>query len=518
MLAMAWNACQNGNQKTPGDKQIISMRKTELQDKIKGGWAGQVIGCTYGGPTEFKFQGTMIQDYQVIPWPEGYIKSWYENAPGLYDDVYMDLTFVDVFDRLGLDAPVDSFAIAYATAGYTLWHANQSGRYNILNGIMPPASGHWHNNPHADCIDFQIEADFAGLMAPGMPNAAAEVCDRIGHIMNYGDGWYGGVYVAAMYSLAFVSDDLEYIVTEALKSVPAQSQFYRCISDVITAYRNNPDDWKQAWFAVEKTWTQDVGCPEGVFHPFNIDAKVNAAYIVIGLLYGRGDFGKTLDISTRCGQDSDCNPASAGGILGTVIGYDNIPDLWKKNLSEVEAMDFKYTTISLNDVYSMGYEQAIQMIARNSGKVQDTLVEIVFQVPVPVKFEESFTGLVPVERRSGWNGTALKDTFSLSFDGKGIVVNGHCTNEWDKSTDYVFLIQVELDGQKDTLEMPYDYAKRRNEIYWNYGLESGHHTVQLKLLNPSPMADVLVRDIIIYNDKPARSVFDSEEGSDEVTK
>ena len=63
--------------------------------------------------------------------------------------------------------------------------------------------GSWKNNPHADCIDYQIESDFAGLMSPGMPNTASEISDKIGHIMNYGDGWYGGVYVGAMYSLAF---------------------------------------------------------------------------------------------------------------------------------------------------------------------------------------------------------------------------------------------------------------------------------------------------------------------------
>ena len=86
----------------------VTLTKERLLDKIKGGWAGQTIGCTYGGPTEFKFNGTMIQEYTPIPWPEHYIKWWYENTPGLYDDVYMDLTFVEVFDRLGIDAPVDS--------------------------------------------------------------------------------------------------------------------------------------------------------------------------------------------------------------------------------------------------------------------------------------------------------------------------------------------------------------------------------------------------------------------------
>ena len=307
-------------------------------DKIKGGWAGQTIGCTYGGPTEFKYNGTMIQEYVPIVWPDGYIKWWYENVPGLYDDVYMDLTFVDVFDRLGLDAPVDSFAMAFATAGYTLWHANQSARYNILQGIMPPASGHWLNNPHADDLDYQIEADYAGLMSPGMPNTASEISDKIGHIMNYGDGWYGGVYVGAMYSLSFISDDIEFIVTEALKTIPEQSTYYKCMSDVIRWHKEYPDDWKRTWFECEKKWSSDIGCPDGVFVPFNIDAVINSAYILIGLLYGEGDFYKTLDISTRCGQDSDCNPASAGGILGTILGYSRIPDYWMKNLREVENM------------------------------------------------------------------------------------------------------------------------------------------------------------------------------------
>jgi hypothetical protein len=92
----------------------------------------------------------------------------------------MDLTFVEVFEKEGLDAPVASHAKAYANAGYMLWHANQAGRYNILNGIMPPESGHWRNNPHADCIDYQIESDFAGLMSPGMPNAASQISTRSG--------------------------------------------------------------------------------------------------------------------------------------------------------------------------------------------------------------------------------------------------------------------------------------------------------------------------------------------------
>lgn len=93
-----------------------------------------------------------------------------------------------------------AFRKAFAESEFLLWHANQRGRVNILEGIEPPASEHWKNNPHADDIDFQIEADFAGIACPGMINTAAELCDRVGHTMNSGDGYYGGLFIAAAYT------------------------------------------------------------------------------------------------------------------------------------------------------------------------------------------------------------------------------------------------------------------------------------------------------------------------------
>ena len=76
----------------------VSMSKQVLQDKIRGAWAGQVIGCTYGGPTEFKYSN-FIPDEYTIDWNKHLIKWWYDHVPGLYDDVYLDLTFVEVFDK-----------------------------------------------------------------------------------------------------------------------------------------------------------------------------------------------------------------------------------------------------------------------------------------------------------------------------------------------------------------------------------------------------------------------------------
>jgi hypothetical protein len=469
-----------------------------LQDKIKGGWAGQVIGCSYGGPTEFRYPGTMIQDYQTIPWDSTRITRYFDKSPGLYDDIYMDLTFMEVMMKEGIDAPASSHALAFAHAPYPLWHANQSARYNILQGIMPPESGKWTNNPHAEDIDFQIEADFAGLMSPGMPNSASEICDRVGHIMNYGEGWYGGVYMAAMYSLAFVSNDIEYVVEEGLKAIPAESKFFKCMQDVIDQYGKNPTDWKEAWFTVERLWSEDIGCPEGIFQPFNIDARVNAAYVIIGLLYGKGDFARTIDIAARCGQDSDCNPASAGGILGTILGYLKIPPVWLDPLKPIEDRPFSYTSLSLNKVYETGYKQALEMISRNGGKIDGDNIQLPDQKIVPVKLEINFPGMMPDVRIK--IGIDLTTETEFTFTGTGFVLTGEPLRmDYTYMDSYVFQLEMKLDKRPaEVINIPVNDLIRRNDIAWKYDLEPGGHTLQLKILNPKAGEAIRINDLITY--------------------
>src|SRR6201996_2245702 len=399
----------------------VTLTKEQLKDKIMGGWAGQTIAVTFGGPYEFRFQGTFIQDYQPLLWYDGYLKKTMIETPGLYDDLYMDLTFVDVFEKYGLDAPVDSFANAFANAGYMLWHANQAARYNLLKGIKAPQSGYWLNNPHADDIDFQIESDFSGLMCPGMPNTASQISDKIGHIMNYGDGWYGGGFVSTMYTLAFTSNDINYIVNEALKAIPKQSTYYKCISDVIAWHKKYPNDWHQTWFELQKKWSSEVGCPDGVFNAFDIDSKLNSAYVVLALLYGNGDYTKTLKIAARCGQDADCNPSTVGGVLGAMLGYKKIPAYWKMGLKDAESIDFKYTTMSLNKVYEIGYKHALDNIKRNGGTINGDKVTIPVQAPQTVRLEQSFTSIYPLAK-TDLNQDINTKELNFDFTGTGFVL------------------------------------------------------------------------------------------------
>jgi len=485
----------------------VTLSLSSLQDKIKGGWAGQTIGCTFGGPTEFQFKGTMIHDYQKIVWYDNYIKDLFISDPGLYDDVYMDLTFVEVLEKYGFNAPADSFANSFAHHDFKLWHANQAARYNILNGMMPPASGNWMNNPHANDIDFMIEADFIGLMSPGMINVSSEICDRVGHITNSGDGWYGGVFVAAMYSTAFISDNVDFIVSHALKSIPEKSKFYSAISDVIKWHNQYPNDWKQCWFEFEKSHTSEVGCPEGAYNAINIDASVNAAYVVMGLLYGKKDFFQTINITTRCGQDSDSNPAVCAGILGAILGYDKIPPFWKPAIEMVQNLKFPYSDLTLNQIYALSSKHALKLILQNGGELTNGQITINIQKPETVKSEQSFGGMYPTYEllvRKDF----LDESIKIDFTGNGIVVLGNVKSQCGVAkSDFVALLDVYIDGVKvEQVKMPYDYIVRKYDIFYKYMLANSDHKLEIRWINQNPDFRITMKSYVVYADSPANPV------------
>ena len=528
VLSMA--ACNSAEQKTENDvlsKGSFKLSKAELQNKIKGGWAGQTIGVVYGAPVEFKYQGSLIDDQMNIPWNEHYVKYWWDKKPGLFDDIYTDLNFVKAFEKHGLNASSDSIAHHWSNTAYHLAHANQASRYNILNGLMPPASGFWKNNPHADDIDFQIEADFIGLMAPGMVNAATDIADRVGHVMNSGDGWYGGVFVSAMYSLAFVSNDPVYNVEESIKTNPAGTKFHDCIADVIKWHKQYPNDWKQTWFEVQKKWNLDVGCPKGAFLGFNIDAKINSAYVAIGMLYGNGDFTKSVDIATRCGQDADCNPATVGGVLGVMLGYDKIPDFWLKPLQEIENDNFENTDVSLAKAYGWSFKHAISMIEKQGGQTTVEEVSIPLNKPIAVPFEQNFEKTFLVERSKV--DKSFTDEITLEFTGNGYLLYGNMVKRGKIDPDYidriskrtygseplglaeikdpyVAIMHVYTDGVvTDTISLPMMNTARKLEPSWNYQMPEGKHTIKLKWINPDKNYEYRINDMIVYSENEPKS-------------
>ncbi len=359
----------------------------EYVDKMKAGWVGQMAGVGWGGPTEFKWKGAIIPEDKMPVWKPEMINQFNQ------DDIYVEMTFMRTLELYGLDVSIRQAGIDFANSGYRLWHANRAGRDNLRSGIAPPDSGHPKFNNHADDIDYQIEADYAGLIAPGMPNLAIELGEKFGRLMNYGDGLYGGQFVGGMYAEAFFETDMHKIIDAGLACIPTETQFDECIRDVLKWHKKNPDDWQKTWELIEAKYQDNpdyrkASCDKG---DFNIDAKINAAYIVMGLLYGEGDMDKTIIISTRCGQVSDCNPANSGGVLATTIGFSKLPDKFKSALNPEGK--FSHTPYNFPTLIKVSEQIVRQAVKRSGGRIEKTaagkeVLVIPVKKPKPSNFEQ----------------------------------------------------------------------------------------------------------------------------------
>lgn len=477
-----------------------------LRDKIQGGWAGQMIGVAYGAPTEFKSKGK-IGEWDLA-WKAGMLENTIHQ-----DDLYVEMTFAKVMDDIGLDAGCEAYGEAFKNSQYSLWHANAGARRALNQGIKAPWSGHPKHNFHANDIDFQIEADFIGLMCPGLPRESNKYCDRVGRVMNYGDGLYGGMFVCGMYSVAFFESDPRKVVQAGLDCIPADSDYGRLIRDVLDWSAQHPDNWRQVWQLVQDKWDKDDPCPEGFQLPYNIDAKINGAYIAIGLLYGRGDFEKTMEISTRCGQDSDCNPSSAAGVLGVMQGYRRIPEKFKAEIPQLENRKFDYTDYSFNDIVKSTEARALQVIAMTGGQVDAAEVVIQLQPPQAPALEQWSPG-VP-DRRIGvtdgawsWSGSwqqrkeaRLSETAGneaiLVFEGVAVAVLGQLNQSGGRA-------EVYLDGQRQELGLDaYIVPNTQDEVLWQvYGLEPKEHTLRIVTTDAtdprSGGKQVAIREAIVY--------------------
>lgn len=494
------------------DKGVQKISLAELRDRVAGGWAGQMIGVSYGAPTEFKARQTILPAAQVPKWTPDRVSNSLEQ-----DDLYVDMTFAKVLDDKGLSATVEDFGAMFREAKYMLWHANLAARRNLRRGVPASLSGTPKYNAHANDIDFQIESDFIGLMAPGMPQAALRIADRAGRVMNYGDGIYGGIFVSCMYSAAFFERDPRVVVQAGLACLPAKSPYAQVISDLLRWHDANPKDWEAAWRLLEKKWDGREPCPEGAMQPFNIDAKLNGAYIALALLYGDSDFTRTLEVATRAGQDSDCNPASAGGILGVMLGYDKIPEFWKSGIAAIADKKFSYTDFTFKTIVDSTCKRAIALAGQEGGRLQGTSLLIQLQQPTAAKYEVWDDYGSPVERiahadprwkfSEDWKEDDRKTRLytdrknasaEIQFEGTGAIIVGPYMPTGGKADVY-------LDGKLDrTVDVyPDEDSWKFSDAVWHvFGLKPGTHTVRLVVLGaPYPGSngsEISVEGLVVF--------------------
>ena len=331
----------------------------DYRDKMEGGWVAQMAGVEWGTPTEFKWVNRIVPEDKVPEWKPEMINGAFGN-----DDLYVEMTFLKTLARDGIDPDIRAAGIDFANSKYDLWCANLNGRINLRAGIAPPDSSHpaYHASP--DDIDYQIEADYAGLICPGLPRRVQKLGDVFGRLVNYGDGLYAGVFVGGMYATAFFTEDRLEILEGGLACIPAESRYAKTVRDVIAWWRENPNDWEYAWRKLDAKHGPGAG---KFVTTAGIDAALNGASAVIGLLYGNGDLAKTIVIAMRCGYDSDCNPSTAAGVLGTSMGLKRIPETFRSGLKR--STKFNHSDFDFDSMTATCEALARKIVAAEGGRI-----------------------------------------------------------------------------------------------------------------------------------------------------
>jgi hypothetical protein len=187
---------------------------------------------------------------------------------------------------------------------------------NLVNDIAPPQSASFRN-PFREWIGAQIRADGFGYAAAGLPEVAAELAFRDAALSHVKNGIYGEMFVAAMLAAAFVTDDVRQVVAVGLSEIPARSRLAEALCQVV-AWSEQCPTWEGAWEEVKHTF-------DSYFWVHTIN---NAALVLLGLLYGRGDLEQSIAIAVMGGWDTDCNGATVGSIIGAMRGAKALPEKW----------------------------------------------------------------------------------------------------------------------------------------------------------------------------------------------
>lgn len=280
----------------------------EYRDKVRGAWTGQIAGAIYGWPFEGKARSSADLDH--------YLKS-YTFAP-VDDDYFYEMVALYGFERFGTGMTVEQLGAMWKEYRAGSWGSSEQARLALEKGVQAPLTGHPRYNRWYHTIGPQFSSDLYGMLAPGMVNLAGETARRYGHVNGYAEGADGAVFVAACVSEAFFEANTVKIVRQAARLIHPDSPYRKAIDQVLAGYDSGLD-WRAAARRSEERWR-----PE---YPQMNNAVANGALIAVGLLYGEGQYLKSLNIVTQAGDntDADCNAANIGAVLGARNGFAAIP-------------------------------------------------------------------------------------------------------------------------------------------------------------------------------------------------
>lgn len=336
------------------------------EKKIKGAWFGRICGCMLGKPIEG------IKTDELIPFlkeTDNYPMHRYIYKSELSNEIlskykfhFASKAYADEIDGMPTDDDTNYTVLAqeliekygkdftpYDVSRVWLdyqpkrayWTAERVAYRNFINGYVPPESA-IYKNPFREWIGAQIRADYFGYINPGNPELAAEMAWRDASISHTKNGIYGEMFVASMLAVAAETDNFEDIIKGGLAQIPYTSRLYEAVTEVLNGFKNGVSQ-KETFNNIHKKYDEYTG--HGWCHTIS-----NAMIVTAALLYGNGDYGKSICMAVETGFDTDCNGATVGSIIGMARGIDSIPECWTKPINDtLHTSIFGVGTVKISD-------------------------------------------------------------------------------------------------------------------------------------------------------------------------
>ncbi|MCS6880109.1 MAG: ADP-ribosylglycohydrolase family protein [Oscillochloridaceae bacterium] len=310
-------------------------------ERVYAGVLGKCIGVYLGRPVE---QWTHERISAEVGEIGGYVHARF-GLPLVVtdDDITGTFTFLRALPDHGNDPALTPAQIGAAWLNYLIegrtgiwWgglgvSTEHTAYLRLKSGIPAPASGSAALNGRivAEQIGGRIFADGWAMVAPGDPDLAADLAGRAASVSHDGEAVHAARALAAMEALAFVEGSIPQLLDAAIARIPADCATARLIIE-LRALRAREADWRAARRLIAERYAYDRyrgGC----------HVVPNQALLLLGLLWGDGDFGRSLGIVVSAGLDTDCNAGNLGcllGIRGGLAALDAGPYDWRSPIAD----------------------------------------------------------------------------------------------------------------------------------------------------------------------------------------
>jgi len=306
---------------SPGPKTKLpafDMDSDIYYDKTCGGWLGKCIGGAFGHPVEG-------WSYERIKTEYGQLQDYIRKPSTVNDDTAYEILLIHALEEFGpffgattLEEASRILALEWVEHLPTAYTAEYVAINNLLKGYIPPESG-THDNPYSEWIGAQMKGEAPGVIAPASLELARTYAFIDGIIAHERNGVYGEIYDAVLIAAAYVESDVRKLIELSLEYVPEKSRLAKVVRDTLEIC-DASNDWQEAREKVARSW---------IYEYHQVHTFPNLANVIIGLIFGQGDFERAMAITNMCGLDTDCTVGQTGGIMGVILGAEAIPAKWK---------------------------------------------------------------------------------------------------------------------------------------------------------------------------------------------